>query len=179
MAIKKFSPTSPGRRFYTVQSFDEITATKPLKSLTEPKTSSGGRNSNGRITVRFRGGGHKRRYRVVDFKRNKLDVPGKVASVEYDPNRSARIARIHYLDGEKAYIIHPGWFESWRFCRQQHQLRYPSRELSAAREHAFGNDGSQHRAQAGQGWPDGTKCRRRCPTRCQRGQVRPVAATIR
>ncbi len=107
MAIKKFSPTSPGRRFYTVQSFDEITDTKPLKSLTEPKTSSGGRNSNGRITVRFRGGGHKRRYRVVDFKRNKLDVPGKVASVEYDPNRSARIARIHYLDGEKAYIIHP------------------------------------------------------------------------
>ncbi len=107
MAIKKFSPTSPGRRFYTVQSFDEITDTKPLKSLTEPKTRSGGRNSNGHITVRFRGGGHKRRYRVVDFKRNKLDVPGKVASVEYDPNRSARIARIHYVDGEKAYIIHP------------------------------------------------------------------------
>ena len=107
MAIKKFSPTSPGRRFYTVQSFDEITETKPLKSLTEPKSSSGGRNGNGRITVRFRGGGHKRRYRVVDFKRNKLDVPGKVASVEYDPNRSARIARIHYVDGEKAYIIHP------------------------------------------------------------------------
>ena len=107
MAIKKFSPTSPGRRFYTVQSFDEITETKPLKSLTEPKSSSGGRNGYGRITVRFRGGGHKRRYRVVDFKRNKLDVPGKVASVEYDPNRSARIARIHYADGEKAYIIHP------------------------------------------------------------------------
>ena len=107
MAIKKFSPTSPGRRFYTVQSFDEITETKPLKSLTESKTRSGGRNATGRITVRFRGGGHKRRYRVVDFKRNKLDVPGKVASVEYDPNRSARIARIHYLDGEKAYIIHP------------------------------------------------------------------------
>jgi large subunit ribosomal protein L2 len=107
MAIKKFSPTSPGRRFYTVQSFDEITETKPLKSLTESKTRSGGRNATGRITVRFRGGGHKRRYRVIDFKRNKLDVPGKVASVEYDPNRSARIARIHYLDGEKAYIIHP------------------------------------------------------------------------
>jgi large subunit ribosomal protein L2 len=107
MAIKKFSPTSPGRRFYTVQSFDEITETKPLKALTESKSGSGGRNGKGRITVRFRGGGHKKRYRVVDFKRNKLDVPGKVASVEYDPNRSARIARIHYLDGEKAYIIHP------------------------------------------------------------------------
>ena len=107
MAIKKFSPTSPGRRFYTVQSFDEITETKPLKALTKSKTKSGGRSGNGRITVRFRGGGHKKRYRVVDFKRNKLDVPGKVASVEYDPNRSARIARIHYADGEKAYIIHP------------------------------------------------------------------------
>ena len=107
MAIKKFSPTSPGRRFYTVQSFDELTETKPLKSLTEPKKQWGGRNNKGHITVRFRGGGHKRRYRVVDFKRNKVDVPGKVASVEYDPNRSARIARIHYVDGEKAYIIHP------------------------------------------------------------------------
>ena len=107
MAIKKFSPTSPGRRFYTVQSYDEITETTPLKALTKSKKGSGGRNSDGRITVRFRGGGHKKRYRVVDFKRNKIDVPGKVASVEYDPNRSARIARIHYLDGEKAYILHP------------------------------------------------------------------------
>ena len=107
MAIKKFSPTSPGRRFYTVQSFDELTETKPLKPLTEPKKQWGGRNNKGCITVRFRGGGHKRRYRIVDFKRSKVDVPGKVASVEYDPNRSARIARIHYVDGEKAYIIHP------------------------------------------------------------------------
>lgn len=107
MAIKKFSPTSPGRRFYTVQSYEEVTKDKPLKALTGPNPNSGGRNTKGRITVRFRGGGHKRRYRVVDFKRNKLNVPGKVASVEYDPNRSARIARIHYADGEKTYIIHP------------------------------------------------------------------------
>jgi large subunit ribosomal protein L2 len=107
MAIKKFSPTSPGRRFYTVQSFDEITEVKPHKALTESKNKSGGRNSAGRITSRFRGGGHKRKYRVIDFKRNKLDIPGKVASVEYDPNRSARIALIHYTDGEKAYIIQP------------------------------------------------------------------------
>ena len=107
MAVKKFSPTSPGRRFYTVQSYDEITETTPLKSLVKPKSKSGGRNGSGRITSRFRGGGHKQRYRVIDFKRNKIDVPGKVHSVEYDPNRSARIARIHYLDGEKAYIIHP------------------------------------------------------------------------
>jgi large subunit ribosomal protein L2 len=107
MAVKKFSPTSPGRRFYSVQSFDELTETKPLKSLTEPKKGSGGRNGSGRTTVRFRGGGHKQRYRVVDFKRNKMEVPGKVAAIEYDPNRSARIARIHYVDGEKAYILHP------------------------------------------------------------------------
>jgi large subunit ribosomal protein L2 len=107
MAIKKFSPTSPGRRFYTVQSFEELTEKKPFKPLTESKRGSGGRNSGGRITVRFRGGGHKQRYRVIDFKRKKTDVPAKVASIEYDPNRSARIARIHYADGEKAYIIHP------------------------------------------------------------------------
>ena len=107
MPIKKFSPTSPGRRFYTVQSFDDLSKVSPLKSLTESKPKSGGRNDKGRITVRFRGGGHKKRYRVVDFRRNKIDIPGKVAAVEYDPNRSARIARIHYADGEKAYIIHP------------------------------------------------------------------------
>ena len=107
MPVKKFSPTSPGRRFYTVQTFDEITETTPLKSLTKAKSKSGGRNNNGRITTRFRGGGHKQKYRVIDFKRNKIDVPGKVAAVEYDPNRSARIARIHYADGEKTYILHP------------------------------------------------------------------------
>jgi large subunit ribosomal protein L2 len=107
MAIKKFSPTSPGRRFYTVQSYEELTEKKPFKPLTEAKDGTGGRNSKGRVTVRFRGGGHKKRYRVIDFKRKKMDVPARVASIEYDPNRSARIARIHYADGEKAYILHP------------------------------------------------------------------------
>ncbi|MGH9324824.1 MAG: 50S ribosomal protein L2 [Vicinamibacteria bacterium] len=107
MALKKYNPTSPGRRFFTVQSFEELTETKPLKSLTESKNERGGRNHDGRVTVRFRGGGHKQRYRIIDFKRTKLDVPGKVAAIEYDPNRSARIARIHYLDGEKSYILQP------------------------------------------------------------------------
>jgi large subunit ribosomal protein L2 len=107
MPVKKFSPTSPGRRFSTVQVFDDLTDVRPLKSLTESKHERGGRNHAGHITVRFRGGGHKQRYRVVDFKRTKLEVPGKVSAIEYDPNRSARIARIHYLDGEKAYILHP------------------------------------------------------------------------
>ncbi len=107
MGIRKFRPTSPGRRFTTVQTFDELTVEKPLKSLTRSKKRTGGRNSGGQITSRFRGGGHKRRYRLIDFKRNKLDVPAKVATVEYDPNRSARIALLNYVDGEKRYILHP------------------------------------------------------------------------
>ncbi len=107
MAIKKYKPTSPGIRFQTGFSFDEITTDEPLKSLTTGVSKKGGRNNYGRLTVRHRGGGHKRRFRIIDFRRDKADVPGKVVSVEYDPNRSARIALISYLDGEKAYIIWP------------------------------------------------------------------------
>ena len=111
MGVKKFSPTSPGRRFLTVQTFDELTTERPLKSLTESKKRSGGRSSNGRITSWFRGGGHKRRYRIIDFKRDKEGVPAKVAAIEYDPNRSARIARLHYADGEKRYVLQPTGLE--------------------------------------------------------------------
>jgi len=107
VAIKKYKPTSPGRRFVSVSSFEEITKTKPEKSLLEPLTKSGGRNAAGRITVRHRGGGHKRMYRRIDFKRDKFGIPAKVAAIEYDPNRSARIALLHYVDGEKRYIIAP------------------------------------------------------------------------
>lgn len=107
MAIKKFKPTSPGLRAMSVSAFEEITRTEPEKSLLAPLTSSGGRNAQGRITSRFRGGGHKRMYRIIDFKRDKDGVPAKVASIEYDPNRSARIALLHYADGEKRYILHP------------------------------------------------------------------------
>src|ERR671936_358255 len=107
MAIKKFKPTSPGRRFMAISAFEEITRSKPEKSLLEPLTKKGGRNVNGRITTRHQGGGHKRRYRVIDFKRVKDGVPAKVAAIEYDPNRSARIALLHYLDGAKAYILAP------------------------------------------------------------------------
>jgi len=108
MAIRKLKPTTPTQRFRTVADFAEITKSEPEKSLLEPLTKSGGRNNKGRITSRRRGGGHKRRYRRVDFKRhNKLSVPAKVAAIEYDPNRSARIALLHYLDGEKRYIIWP------------------------------------------------------------------------
>lgn len=107
MGIIKYKPTSPGRRFQSVSDFAEITSAEPVKSLLRPIKKSGGRNSNGRITARFIGGGHKRRYRVVDFRRNKADIPAKVASIEYDPNRSARIALLNYRDGEKRYIVAP------------------------------------------------------------------------
>ena len=107
MALKKFRPTSPGTRFKTTLTFDEITKGRPEKSLTEPIKKTGGRDSRGRITVRFIGGGHKQRYRTVDFRRDKSGVPAKVAAIEYDPNRSARLALLHYADGEKRYILAP------------------------------------------------------------------------
>ena len=107
MALRKFNPTSPGRRFMTTLTFDEITKSSPEKSLTEPLRRTGGRTNRGRISIWFRGGGHKRRYRVADFRRDKRDVPAKVAAIEYDPNRSARLALLHYVDGEKRYILWP------------------------------------------------------------------------
>jgi large subunit ribosomal protein L2 len=107
MGVKKLKPTSPGRRWQTVSDFDAVTRSKPEKSLVSGKQRSSGRNSYGRITSRHRGGGHKRRYRTIDFRRTKDGVPAKVASVEYDPNRNARIALLHYVDGEKRYILAP------------------------------------------------------------------------
>ncbi|MGQ9630313.1 MAG: 50S ribosomal protein L2 [bacterium] len=107
MPIKSYKPTSPGRRFQTTLTRDDITTAKPEKSLLAPLKKTGGRNVYGRITARHRGGGHKRRYRIIDFKRDKWDVPARVASIEYDPNRSARIALLNYADGEKRYILAP------------------------------------------------------------------------
>src|SRR5436189_6104846 len=107
MGVRQFKPTSPGRRFMTISDFDEVTTDKPEKSLLAPVKRHGGRNNTGRITTRHQGGGHKRRYRLVDFKRAKDGVPAKVAAIEYDPNRSARIALLHYADGFKSYILAP------------------------------------------------------------------------
>ena len=107
MAIKSYKPTSPGRRFQTVLDFEEITRRHPEKKLLLPLKKSGGRNAYGRITSRYIGGGHKRRYRLIDFQREKIDIPASVAAIEYDPNRSARIALLHYADGEKRYILAP------------------------------------------------------------------------
>lgn len=107
MAIKRYKPTSAGRRDMTASGFEEITKSTPEKALLRPLKKTGGRNNNGRITARHIGGGHKRRYREIDFKRNKVGVPAKVAALEYDPNRGARLALLHYADGEKRYIIAP------------------------------------------------------------------------
>ena len=107
MAVKRFRPITPTQRYAAVNSFDEVTASDPLKSLTAPLSKSGGRNNRGRITMRRRGGGHKRRYRVIDFKRNKDGVEGRVTTIEYDPNRSAFIALVVYRDGDKRYILAP------------------------------------------------------------------------
>ena len=107
MPIKKYKPTTPGRRGMTSLSYEEITTNKPEKSLLAPLKSKGGRNNNGRITTRHKGGGHKRAYRIIDFKRNKDGIPARVATIEYDPNRSANIALLNYADGEKRYIIAP------------------------------------------------------------------------
>ncbi len=107
MGIRKVDPTSPGRRFQTYSTFTEITRDEPNRGLVEPLKRSGGRNNSGRVTAWHRGGGHKRRFRIIDFKRDKENIPAKVASIEYDPNRSAHIALLHYKDGEKRYILAP------------------------------------------------------------------------
>ena len=107
MAIRKYKPTSPGRRFQTGADFTEITTDRPHRPLTKPLKKSGGRNNRGELTSWWRGGGHKRAYRVIDFRRDKRDVPAKVSTIEYDPNRSARIALVTYADGEKRYILQP------------------------------------------------------------------------
>jgi len=107
MALKKFKPTTPGQRYKIISAFNEVTTAKPEKSLLAPKKRSGGRNNEGKMTVRYLGGGHKKRYRIIDFKRNKEGIPAKVNSIEYDPNRTARIALLFYADGEKRYIIAP------------------------------------------------------------------------
>src|SRR5689334_13533622 len=107
MGIKNYKPTSPARRFYSVSDFADVSKKAPERALTEHQTSTGGRNNAGRITSRFRGGGHKQRYRLIDFKRDKIGIPATVAGIEYDPNRTARIALLHYADGEKRYILAP------------------------------------------------------------------------
>lgn len=107
MALKKYKPTTPGQRYKMISAFEEVTAKEPEKSLLAPLKQSGGRNNEGKMTMRYMGGGHKQRYRIIDFKRDKEGIPGKVKAIEYDPNRTSRIALIYYVDGEKRYIVAP------------------------------------------------------------------------
>ena len=151
MALKKYKPTSPGRRFMATSGFEEITKSEPEKSLLEPLTKKGGRNNRGRITTRHQGGGHKRRYRTIDFKRVKDGVPAKVAAIEYDPNRSARIALLHYADGAKAYILAPARLRVGATVESGPGRRHQAGERAAAREHPDGHARPHVELKPGQG----------------------------
>ena len=156
MALRKYKPTSPGRRFRSVSTFEEITKTEPEKSLLEPVKRNGGRNNQGRITTRHQGGGHKRRYRIIDFKRRKDGVPAKVAAIEYDPNRSARIALLHYADGAKAYILAPAGLRVGQQRRVGARRRHQARQRAPARQHPDRHARAQRRARspaAAARWP--------------------------
>ena len=161
MPIRRYKPTSPGRRFMTVSTFEEVTKSKPEKSLTTKLTKKGGRNNNGRITTRHQGGGHKRRYRVIDFKRTKDGVPAKVAAIEYDPNRSARIALLHYADGAKSYILAPARLRVGAVVESGPGRGHQARQRAAAREHPDRHARPQRRAQARPRRPDGAQRRLR------------------
>ena len=146
MGIRQYRPTSPGRRNASVSDFADLTpGAKPEKSLLRPLKKKGGRNNQGKITTRHRGGGHKRAYRVIDFRREKDGVPARVATIEYDPNRSARIALLLYADGEKRYIVAPDGLEGWGSRREWTRSAADGGQLPAAEENPFGDSGTQHR----------------------------------
>ena len=176
MPVRSFRPTSPGRRFMTVADFAEVTKSEPEKSLLAPLHNRGGRNNRGRITTRHQGGGHKRRYRVIDFRRTKDGVPAKVAAIEYDPNRSARIALLHYADGAKAYILAPHRLQVGADARVGPGGRHPPRQLPAAGVDADGHHGARHRAAARTGREDGPLGRRRARSSSPRRAARRSCA---
>ena len=174
----------------SVSTFEEVTKTEPEKSLLEPVKKTGGRNNNGRITTRHRGGGHKRRYRIIDFKRLKDGVPAKVAAIEYDPNRSARIALLHYADGAKAYILAPARLSVGAIGRVRPRRRHQAGQRAAAREHPDRHARPQRRAEAGPGRQDGALARARASSSSRRtsgygvlrlpsGEMRRVPLTCR
>ncbi len=163
MSIRQFRPMTAGTRFRSVSGFDEITRDTPEKSLLEPMKKTGGRNNQGHLTSRHRGGGHKRQYRKIDFKRNKVGIPGRVAEIEYDPNRTARIALIVYADGEKRYILHPKGLNQGDTVVSGTGLRHPDRQRAAAERDPARHHGAQHRAQDRQGRPALPHRRARAP----------------
>ena len=162
----------------SVSTFEEITKTKPEKSLLEPVTKKGGRNNNGRITTRHQGGGHKRRYRIIDFKRRKDGVPAKVAAIEYDPNRSARIALLHYADGAKATSSRPAQLRVGATVESGPGGRHQGRQRAAAREHPDRHARPQRRAEAGAGREDGALRRLGHPARREGRPARRAAPSV-
>ena len=142
MALKTFKPYTPSRRFLTMLDKSDITKQTPEKSLVESKKRTGGRNSHGEVTSWHRGGGHARKYRSIDFRREKLGIPAKVAAIEYDPNRSARIALLHYADGEKRYILAAGWSRSWDDDSERRGRRHSSGKRADDPAHPARHDGS-------------------------------------
>ena len=154
MPFRKLKPTSPGTRFQTVPTFEEITTQEPHKALMEPIRSTGGRNNQGHLTSWWRGGGHKRMYRIIDFKRDKRDIPAKVATIEYDPNRSSRIALLTYADGEKRYILQPNGLKVGDTIVAGQTRRHSSGQCAAAEEHPARHAAAQRRAAPRQGRSD-------------------------
>ena len=154
MPLRSYKPTSPGLRQMTRSTFEEITTKEPHKPLLEPQKRGSGRNNQGRLTVRHRGGGEKQHYRRIDFKRDKLGVPARLATIEYDPNRSARIGLLHYRDGEKRYILVPARPQGRGHRRRRAGCRGARRQRPAAGQHPVGHDHPQHRADPRQGRAD-------------------------
>lgn len=161
MAYKSFKPYTPGRRQMTVSTFEEITTDTPEKSLLAPVHNHGGRNGSGKTTVRHQGGGHKRQYRIIDFKRNKDGVPAKVATIEYDPNRTCRIALLQYADGEKRYILAPKGLKVGDVVTSGPESDIKSRQLPPIHQHSSWYHRSQRRTEDRQRRPDGPFCRRK------------------
>ena len=179
MATRSFKPTSPGRRFMVVSDFAEVTKSEPEKSLLAPRRRHGGRNVNGRITTRHQGGGHKRRYRIIDFRRQKDGVPAKVAAIEYDPNRSARIALLHYADGAKAYILAPNRLEVGATVQSGPDVDVQAGQLPAAARDPDRHHGARHRAAPRPGRQDGPLRRHERTARGQGGRSRAAAPALR
>ncbi len=176
MPIRQFKPVTASSRFRSVADFSEITRTTPEKSLTEPLKKSGGRDNHGHISMRRRGGGEKRKYRIIDFKRNKHGrEPATVRHIEYDPNRSARIALVEYADGEKRYILHPKGLAVGDTVVSGPGSDVRRGQRDAAARGAVGHRGAQRGAQARQGWADGPLRRHERPGRREGGRVRHAA----
>ncbi len=179
MALKSYRPITPTQRFKMTPAFDEITKSKPERSLTEPLRKSGGRNNTGRFTVRHRGGGHKRRYRLVDFKRQKFGVEATVLAVEYDPNRTARIALIQYTDGEKSYILCARRPRGRRQGDVRPERRAGNRQRASAQRHSARHEHSQHRVPSRTRRPDRPQRRPDRGAEQSRGRLRARQDALR